>query len=77
MSGDEAAALIGSESDFRMSNAHTRIPWGASQANTCTKLGHGGFDLGQMTLIGTDRPVPLFNAVFAAECCAEPGQGTL
>ena len=28
MSGDEAAALIGSESDFRMSNAHTRDPLG-------------------------------------------------
>jgi hypothetical protein len=25
---------------------------------------------------GTDRPVPLFNAVFAAKSSAEPGKGT-
>jgi hypothetical protein len=31
----------------------------------------------RLSFCGSGRSTPLFNAVFAAECCAETGQGTL
>ena len=48
MSRGEAAALIGSESDFRMSNAHARMIPRCLDTPNCTGSGRWRFDLSQM-----------------------------